>query len=118
MISYTPKESLSSGVACVCSTDIVARRPFIFKTVDLLVRIGMHSHIGGRMVSTLPRRAYLGPNSALNWLFVQIILALICAAVQPNKTQRIPKSTLSRHVTLQVQKSFDSREIVHRLKVG
>ena len=102
----------------MCSTDIVALRPLIFKIVDLLVRLGMHSHIGGRMVSTLPRRAYLGPNSALNWLFVQTILALICAAVQQHRTQRIPRSTLSRHVTLQVQKSFDSREIVHRLKVG
>ena len=102
----------------MCSTNVVAPRPLNFKTVDLLVRVGMHSHIGGRMVWTLPRRAYLGPNPAFNWLSDQTILGLICAVVQPHRTQRTPRGTLSRHVTLQVQKSFDSGEIVRRLKVG
>ncbi len=118
MISYVPKESLSSGIACRYSTGTLALRPLLVKMIDLLDRLWMHRHIGGRIISTLLQRAYLGPNSALNWLFIQTILALICAAVQPHRTRKIPRSISSRNVTLQGQKSFDNNEIVHRLKVG
>ena len=54
----------------MCSTNILALMPLLVKKVDLLVRLAMHSHIGGQMISTLPRRTYLETKSALYWLFV------------------------------------------------
>ena len=98
----------------MCSTNVLALMPLLVKIVNLLVRLGMHSHTGGRMVSTLPRHTDLGPKSALYWLSVQKILASICAAVRPHRTQKILRITFPRHVALRVRKRVDGREAVHR----